>query len=159
MRALFQRLYNGSEIDPTFAAALAQKADVSAIPVPGTGSPTAIVDASAGAAGSPGEYAPFLHTHPSKVRKGKASVSTANYTWVYPTAFATGVTPIVSAIAQVAAGNTDLFNVQIIGAPTNTQCVVQINRVSAGLLGVLLGALSINPTPASIVLHMLALEP
>lgn len=141
-------------------AAVAGKADVAAIPQPGTGSPTAVVDANSGVAGSdPTKYAPFMHTHPSKVRKGKTTVNTATFTWTYPTAFDPGVTPIVNAIAQVGAGNTDLFNVQVIGAPGNTSCQFQINRVSGGLLALLLGALSINPTPASITLHMIALEP
>ncbi|QDZ07459.1 hypothetical protein FPZ24_08175 [Sphingomonas panacisoli] len=81
------------------------------------------------------------------------------YAWTYPTAFGSGVVPIVSAIVQVPNGNTDLFNVQVMGTPTNTGCVFQINRVSAGLLSLLLGALSINPTPVAATLHMLALEP
>lgn len=56
-------------------------------------------------------------------------------------------------------GTTDLFNVQVMGTPTNTQCVFQINRVSAGLLALLLGALSLNPTPVISTLHLIALEP
>lgn len=139
---------------------IAGKADKSEVPQPGTGSPTAVVDANSGVAGSdPTKYAPFMHTHPSKVRKGKATVNTATFNWIYPTAFDPGVTPIVNAIAQVGVGNTDLFNVQVIGAPGNTSCQFQINRVSSGLLSLLLGALSINSTPASITLHMIALEP
>lgn len=142
----------------------ASAADIQAveakIPQPGTGSPVAVVDANVGSAGGdPMEYAPFNHTHPSKVRKGKATVNTATYTWVYPTPFGSGATPIVNAIAQVASGNTDLFNVQVIGVPGATSCQFQINRVSGGLLALLLGALSLNPTPASITLHMIALEP
>jgi len=43
--------------------------------------------------------------------------------------------------------------------PTNTQCVFQIGRISSGLLSLLLGALSINPTAAIINLHLSALEP
>lgn len=132
---------------------------VAIIPVAGTGSPTAVVDQTTGTAGSPGQYAPFNHTHPSKARKFRAATSAATYTWIYPEAFEVGKVPIVNAIAQVANGNTDLYNVQVMGAPTNTQCVFQINRVSGGLLALLLGALSLNPTPGSITLHMLALEP
>lgn len=130
------------------------------IPQPGTGSPPAIVDQNAGSlTGDQAKYAPFMHTHPSKARKQKATVSTATYTWTYPMPFEVGTSPIVNAIAQVASGNTDLFNVQVIGTPTNTSCVFQINRVSTGLLALLTGALSINVTPAAITLHMTALEP
>ncbi len=89
----------------------------------------------------------------------QAIPAASTYTWTYPTPFPAGVTPMCNAIAQVASGNTDLFNVQIVGTPTNTQCVFQINRVSAGLLALLLGALSLNPTPAAITLHMWAVEP
>lgn len=82
----------------------------------------------------------------------------STYTWIYPTAFAAGVVPICSAIVQVPNGTTDLFNVQVMGAPTNLQCVFQINRVSAGLFGLITGALGVN-TPIASTLHMLALEP
>lgn len=137
------------------------KANASAIPQPGTGSPGPVVDSNSGAAGSAGLYAPFNHTHPSKARKEiKVMPSAATtYTWVYPTAFPAGVVPVVSGIVQVPNGNTDLFNVQIMDAPTNTKCTLQINRVSSGLLTLLVGALSINPNPIAATLHLIALEP
>lgn len=127
------------------------------MPKPATVMPPAVADS--GSKGDQPRYALENHTHASKARKAKASVSASTYTWTYPTAFDPGVVPICNGIAQVAAGNTDLYNVQVLGNPTNTQCVFQINRVSAGLLSLLLGALSINSTPGSITLHMLALEP
>lgn len=138
---------------------MAAKADASAIPVPASSMPPGVADA--GATGSAAPYARADHTHASKARKQIVTMGSAatTYTWVYPTAFGAGVIPVVNAIVQVAAGNQDLFNVQIVGAPTNTQCTFQINRVSAGLLALLLGALSINPTPVAATLHMLALEP
>lgn len=107
------------------------------------------------------EFALANHTHASKARKQIVTMGSAasTYTWTYPTAFGTGVVPVCSAIVQVSAGNQDLFNVQLSGVPTNTQCTFQINRVSAGLLSLLLGALSINPTPVAATLHMIALEP
>jgi hypothetical protein len=129
-----------------------------AVPQPANTPPPSVSDS--GALGTSPKFALADHTHASKARKAiTAPVSTSTYTWTYPTAFATGVVPIISCIAQTGTGNTDLYNVQIMGAPTNTSCVFQINRVSAGLLSLLLGALSINPTPGSITLHMLALEP
>lgn len=126
-------------------------------PDPATSAPPSVNDA--GAQGNILRYAMENHTHASKVRKWAQAIAVANYTWTYPTPFGAGVVPIVSAIAQVAPGNTDLYNVQLIGAPTNVSCQFQINRISAGLLALLLGALSINPTPGSITLHMVALEP
>lgn len=131
----------------------------SAIPQPATTMPPGVSDS--GALGASQRYALADHTHASKARKQIVTMGSAasTYTWTYPTAFGAGVVPVVSAIVQVAAGNQDLFNVQIVGTPTNTQCTFQINRVSAGLLSLLLGALSINPTPVAATLHMIALEP
>lgn len=130
-----------------------------AVPDPATAPPPSVSDN--GAVGSDMRYALANHTHASKARKQRITMPSASmtYTWVYQVPFDTGVVPIVNGIAQVSAGNTDLFNVQVMGAPTNTQCTFQINRVSAGLLGLLLGALSINPTPVAATLHMIALEP
>lgn len=129
------------------------------IPQPATAAPVGVQDGSAVGTGM--KYAREDHTHASKARKQIVTMGSAatTYTWTYPTAFAGGVVPVVSGIVQVAAGNQDLFNVQIIGTPTNTQCTFQINRVSAGLLALLLGALSLNPTPVAATLHMIALEP
>ncbi len=130
----------------------------SLVPQPAKGAPPAVADTcSQGSTTMMDALA--NHTHASKARKGKASVNTATFRWTYPNPFDSGVTPICNGIAQVAAGNTDLYNVQVLGAPTNTYCDFQINRVSGGLLALLLGALSINPTPGSITLHMIALEP
>ena len=129
------------------------------IPQPATAMPPGVADQ--GSKGTVERYALENHTHASKARKQIVTMSSAasTYTWTYPVAFAAGTTPIVSAIVQVAAGNQDLFNVQVVGAPSNTQCTFQINRVSGGLLALLLGALSLNPTPVAATLHMLALEP
>lgn len=129
------------------------------VPQPAQLAPPGVSDS--GNIGNVLRYAMENHTHGSKARKQIVTMGSAasTYTWTYPTAFGVGVVPIVSGIVQVAPGNTDLFNVQIIGTPTATQCTFQINRVSAGLLGLLLGALSINPTPVANTLHLIALEP
>ncbi len=129
------------------------------VPQPATSMPPGVSDT--GSVGNSAKYALENHTHASKARKQIITMGTAasTYTWTYPTPFASGTVPIVSGIVQVPAGNTDLFNVQVLGTPTNTQCTFQINRVSAGLLGLLLGALSVNPTPIAATLHMIALEP
>lgn len=132
---------------------------LTAVPDPAISAPPGVTDT--GAQGNIPRYAMENHTHASKARKQIVTMPSAasTYTWTYPTAFASGVVPVVSAIVQVAAGNQDLFNVQVLGVPTNTQCTFQINRVSAGLLALLLGALSINTTPVASTLHMYALEP
>lgn len=129
------------------------------VPGPATQMPPGVTDS--GAVGTVQRYALENHTHASKARKQIVTMGSAasTYTWTYPTAFGVGVTPIVSAIVQVASGNQDLFNVQVQGAPSNTQCTFQINRVSGGLLALLLGALALNPTPVAATLHMIALEP
>lgn len=129
------------------------------IPQPATTMPPGVSDV--GSIGTDSKYALANHTHASKARKQIVTMGSAasTYTWVYPTAFGNGVVPICSAIVQVSAGNQDLFNVQISGVPTNSQCTFQINRVSSGLLSLLLGALALNPTPVAATLHMIALEP
>jgi len=135
------------------------------IPQPALAMPPGVSDT--GMIGTDTRYALANHTHASKVRKRKITMSTAasTYAWTYSDKdgnalpFPTGVIPIVNAIVQVSAGNTDLFNVQVLGEPTNTGCVFQINRVSSGLLSLLAGALSVNPTPVAATLHLTALEP
>jgi hypothetical protein len=135
------------------------------IPQPATAMPPGVADN--GATGTDTRYALANHTHASKVRKQIKTMpsASATYTWTFadkdgnPLPFGTGVVPIVSALVQVPSGNTDLFNVQILGVPTNTQATFQINRVSSGLLSLLSGALSVNPTPVAATLHLIALEP
>ena len=130
------------------------------IPTMAMNTPPGVTDT--GAAGAPAnQFTGPNHTHASKARKQIITMGSAatTYAWTYPTPFATGVVPIINGIVQVPAGNADLFNVQVMGVPSNTGCVFQINRVSGGLLALLTGALSINPTPIASTLHMLALEP
>lgn len=129
------------------------------VPKPALTMPPGVSDL--GMVGDDARYALANHTHASKARKQIVVMGAAatTYAWTYPTPFANGVVPIVNAIVQVPSGNTDLFNVQVMGTPTATGCVFQINRVSPGLLSLLAGALSVNPTPVAATLHMIALEP
>lgn len=148
---------------PTIESRMA--AAEAAIPSPADMMPPAVNDS--GAIGSDPQYARSNHTHASRVRKRKITMPSAasSYSWTYSDKdgnalpFPVGVIPVVSCIVQVSNGNTDLYNVQVLGEPTRTGCVFQINRVSAGLLALLTGALSINPTPVAATLHMIALEP
>lgn len=149
-----------AEIGPAAGVSQSDLAAVAAaIPLAATATPPGVSDS--GTPGSASPYARADHTHASKARKQIVTMGSAatTYAWTYPTAFPVGVVPIVNALVQVVNGNTDLYNVQVMGAPTNTSCVFQINRVSSGLLALLTGALSINPTPVAATLHMLALEP
>lgn len=140
------------------AAMIAPYALASSVPTPASSAPPAVAVASA-AGSDTAQYATADHTHASKTRRMVQAIPAAStYTWTYPTPFAAGVVPMVNAIAQVPSGTTDLFNLQVVGTPTNTSCVFQVNRVSAGLLALLLGALSINPNPSAITLHMWAVE-
>lgn len=135
---------------------------VSPVPAyPAGTAPPPVIDTASGAMGTGNEFARANHTHPSKARKQIVTMpsAAATYTWTYPAAFDVGVVPVCSAIVQVPGGTTDLFNVQIVGTPNNTQVTFQINRVSGGLLALLLGALSLNPTPIAATLHMIAFEP
>lgn len=153
---------SGGGIDQTTAAnmiAAALAPVTSSIPTMASTAPPGVSDTGAAGAATM-EFSGKGHTHASKARKQITTMGSAatTYAWTYPVAFSSGVTPIVSAIVQVPNGNTDLFNVQVMGTPTNTGCTFQITGVSAGLFGLLTGALGIN-TPIASTLHMIALEP
>lgn len=129
-------------------------------PLPATAMPPGVADS--GDKGTDLRYALADHTHASKARKSIAAMSSnvGTYTWVYPLAFAAGVVPICNGIAQTAAGVTDLINVQIEGAPTNTQCVFRVTRYSQSFLSLLgVNVLGLNGAALPISLHMTALEP
>lgn len=130
------------------------------VPQPATSMPPGVSDT--GAVGTSQRYALENHTHASKARKGIAAVASnvGTYTWVYPTAFGTGIVPICNAIAQTASGVTDLVNIQIDGAPTNTQCVFRITRYTRSFLSLLgIDVLGFNSGALAISLHMTAFEP
>lgn len=130
------------------------------LPQPASTTPPGVADN--GAVGSAAPYARSDHTHASKARKGIAAVQSnvGTYTWVYPTPFAAGVVPICNAIAQTASGVTDLVNVQIDGASTNTQVTFRIARYSRSFLSLLgIDILGFNSAALAITLHMQALEP
>lgn len=126
------------------------------VPTASSSAPPSVADT--GAKGSETtKFALADHTHASKVRKVRVVCTTATLTWTFDPPFASGVVPICLGMAEKAGA--DLFNVQLDGPPTNTGATFRVNRVSSGLLSLLLGALSINATPASIILHLVAVEP
>lgn len=143
----------------TSPASLTMDQVTAVVPKPATTMPPGVRDS--GSVGTADPYARADHTHASKARKQIVTMSAAagTYVWTFPTAFAADVVPVCNAIVQVPTGTTDLFNVQIVGVPSNTKATFQINRASTGLLSLLTGALSINPTPVAATLHLIALEP
>src|SRR6187402_90215 len=101
-------------------AALAGKADASAVPSPAQAPPPGVTDS--GAQGNIQRYAMENHTHASKARKGIQPISASGlFTWTFPTAFGSGVVPSCNALAICPAGTTALVNVQQEGDATNTQ--------------------------------------
>lgn len=142
---------------PDFTAAL--QAVQATIPTPGTGSPTAVVDSNTGSAGAAGMYAPFMHTHPSKARKGRVLVPATGFTDVtFSAAFTTG-SPLCSVTAETTSGDTNVVNAQIDGQPTMTGMRIRITRTAitvASLLG--LSILSV-PTQQATYAHFICIEP
>lgn len=131
-----------------------------AIPQPSTSAPPGVTDS-----GNKGTevtlFALADHTHASKARKARMqSNADGTLTWVYSTPFPNGVVPRVAAVAEVAAGVTDVVNVQVVDTPTNTQCTLLVNRAQrsvAALLG--LTVLSTPAQPGVTWVHAVALEP
>ena len=98
---------------------------------------------------------------PAVTRAARVTTNAAGtYTWTYPTAFPSGVVPVISAIAEGPnpAGGVEV-HVQLVGTPTNTQCTIQVMRTSAitvSLLG--LTILQVATSVATNV-HLFAVEP
>ncbi len=114
-----------------------------------------------GSVGSNLRYAREDHTHASKVRRAVVAVgsSVGTYVWNFANPFAPGTTPVCQAIAQTARGVTDLINVQIDGAPTNSSMTVRITRYSQTFLSLLgINILGFNSGSIPITLHMTAAE-
>jgi hypothetical protein len=130
------------------------------IPTPSNTMPPGVADS-----GSLGTmttmYALANHTHASKARKVIADTAAdGSLTWTFASPFTAGTAPVCAAVAQVAAGVTDVVNVQIIGAPTATSAQFLVNRANrtvASLLG--LTVLSIPATSGVTRVHAICLEP
>ncbi len=134
--------------------------DVTAVlPQPATTMPPGVTDS--GAVGTSQKYALENHTHASKARKIRAqSAADGTLTWTYSTPFAAGVVPIVSTVAEVAPGVTDVVNVQVVGTPTNTGCQLLVNRTQRSAVSVIgLTVLSVPAQPGVTWVHAIALEP
>lgn len=83
------------------------------------------------------------------------------FTWTFPTPFAAGVVPHVWAIAEgpnPAAGT--LVNVQVEGAPTNTQAKFRVTKSAAAVASLLgLTILSVPATVGATPIHVFAKAP
>ena len=129
------------------------------LPSASTSIPPCIADnGSAGTAGTM-LYAPFNHTHCSKVRRSiVTSAADGTYTWNFSPAF--NNPPVCAATAEVTTGVTDVINVQIVGTPTTTSAnflVNRTNRTAVALLG--LTILSVPSTPGATRIHLACIEP
>jgi len=129
------------------------------VPQPATQTPPGVSDT--GQVGNVQRFALENHTHASKARKVRVQCNAdGTLTWVYSTPFGAGVVPIVVAVAEVASGVTDVVNVQVVDAPTNTSCKLLVNRTQrsvASLIG--LTVLSVPSQPGVTWVHAVALEP
>ncbi len=133
-----------------------------AIPTASTSTPPGVADS--GSIGTmTSMYALANHTHASKARKIVATTAAdGSLTWTYSTPFAAGTVPVCAAVAEVAAGVTDVVNVQIVGSPTATSATFLANRSQRtttilNLVSVTL--LQILPTPGATKIHAICLEP
>lgn len=94
-------------------------------------------------------------------RRAILTYAGADLTWTYPTAFPAGVVPIIEALAAPAATSTALFNVQLVGDPTNTSCKLRINTIPAASVS-LLGLVNLNlfqQAPSGVKVHLTARAP
>lgn len=69
-------------------------------------------------------------------------------TWTYPVAYGAGVVPVIEAISQATAGSTDVINVQLDGAPTNTQAKLRVTRTQQSVVALI--GLTVLSVPASV---------
>lgn len=97
---------------------------------------------------------------PAMQRQTLTTASDGTVTWTYPVPYGAGVVPWVGATAQATQGSTDVINVQLDGAPTNTQAKFRVTRTQitvAALLG--LNILSVPASPGATVIKVSATDP
>lgn len=128
-------------------------------PAPATAMPPGVADT--GALGDDLRYALANHTHASKARKIRVQTAAdGTVTWAFNPPFANGVVPIVVAVEEAAAGITDVINVQVVDAPTNTGVKLLVNRTNRSVVALIgLTILSVPASPGVTWVHAVALEP
>jgi hypothetical protein len=72
--------------------------------------------------------------------------------WTYPAAYAAGVVPVISALAEAPAGSPP-YVVQIDGTPSNTSVKFYVHKSAQT------GAVTSFSAAASVRLHLLAIAP
>lgn len=145
-----------SQVNSTVSSAISALA----IPQPASSAPPAVADASAKGTQDT-IYALANHTHASKVRKVRVQTATDDtLTWTFNPPFSAGVTPIVLAVAEAAAGVTDVINAQVVDTPSNTSCKILVNRTQRSAVALLgLTILSVPSSAGATWVHAVALEP
>lgn len=130
------------------------------VPQPSNVTPPSVADSSA-IGNQTTMFALANHTHASKVRKERVQCAAdGTLTWVFSTPFGAGVVPRCFAVAEVAAGITDVVNVQVVDTPTNTQCKFLVNRTNRSVVALIgLTILSVPSQPGVTWVHCCALEP
>lgn len=130
-----------------------------AVPLPANTAPPSVQDLSS--LGSSQLYALADHTHASKLRRDRLQCNAdGTLTWTYPTPFANGVIPRCAGCAEVAAGITDVVNVQVVDTPTNTQCKFLVNRTNKSVVSLIgLTVLSVPASVGATWIHLFAFEP
>lgn len=85
----------------------------------------------------------------SEARKIRVqSAADGTITWTFSSPFGVGVVPVCLAVAEVAIGVTDVVNVQVIGAPTNTGVNFLVNRTNRSVVSLIgLTVLSVPAAP------------
>lgn len=76
--------------------------------------------------------------------------------WTYPVPYPVGTVPRITAVAI--GPNSSMYNVQIVGTPTNTGCSFQVNRTQfqlVALLGLTIGVQA-SPGITTILAHATA---
>lgn len=106
------------------------------------------------------QYAMADHTHASKVRVVRVVSDAAGLVdWTFSPPFPAGTVPRIAAQAEVAAGTTDVVNVQIEGTPTNTGCKLRVTRTARSTVALIsLTILSVPASVGAIVVHAAAIE-
>lgn len=91
-------------------------------------------------------------------QKARVLTSTAGtYTWTYAVPYPAGMIPNIQSLAEYTAGSTDVINVQLDGAPTNTQAKFRVTRTAVTVVSLLdLSILSVPASPGAIQLQLQA---
>lgn len=80
-------------------------------------------------------------------------------TWTYPSAYGSGIVPVIQAQAVKPTGATVSYNCAIYGDPTNTSCTIEVNTVNPTIIGILGSILVAQPAPNGTKVHIIAKSP